>query len=168
MKLVDKQPDRTFGKFFGHPEGENRSKEYVLRMLKEFDLTPEYFEDLILSVSVSQRAYVTALQDPLRKAFTQRRWIDKPYYPESGYRADLGYKQDNRWIFLEIELSDIRRAVNAFYMSRVFRTGYMRLGILIAPESRTPENKLFYSSLTRRYAYLAPDYPLWVIGFSFP
>lgn len=168
MKLLDKQADGAFGKFFGHPEGESHSKQYVLRMLKEFDFTPKYFEDLILSVSVSQGRYVTALQDPLRRAFTQSGWIDRPNYPESRYQADLGYKQDDRWIFLEIELSDIRRAVNAFYMSRVFRTGYMRLGIFIAPESRAPENKPFYSSLTRRYAYLAPDYPLWVIGFEFP
>ena len=168
MKLVDKQADGTFGKFFGHPEGESRSKEYVLRMLKEFDLTPDYFEDLFLSLPVSQGEYVTALQDPLRRAFTKRGWRDKPYYHESSYQADLGYEQDNRWIFVEIELSDIRRAVNAFYMSRVFKTGYMRLGIFIAPESRAPENKPFYSSLTRRYTYLAPDYPLWVIGFEFP
>ena len=111
---------------------------------------------------------MTALQGPLRIAFTQRRWIDKPNYPESRYKADLGYKQDNRWIFVEIELSDIRRAVNAFYMSRVFRTGYMRLGIFIAPESYTPEPKYFYSPITKRYQYLAPDYPLWVIGFEFP
>ena len=168
MKLVDKQSDGTFGKFFGHPEGESRSKEYVLRMLREFDLTTDHFGDLILSVSVPQGQYVTALQDPLCRAFTQKGWTDKPYYPESGYRADLGYKRDNRWIFVEVELSDIRRAVNAFYMSRVFRTGYMRLGIFIAPESHTPESKLFYSSLTKRYTYLAPDYPLWVIGFEFP
>ena len=168
MKLVDKQEDGTFGKFFGHPEGESRSKEYVLRILKEFNLTPDYFEDLILSASVSRGEKVTALQDPLCRAFTQRRWNNMPYYPESNYRADFGYKQDNRWIFVEIELSDIRRAVNAYYMSRVFRTGYMRLGIFIAPESHAPENKPFYSSLTRRYAYLAPDYPLWVIGFEFP
>ena len=169
MKLVDKQADGIFGKFFGHPEGEDSSREYVLRMLKEFDLTPSYFEDLILSVSVSQGQYVTALQDPLSRAFTERGWYDKPSYPESNYQADLGYKRDNRWIFVEIELSDIRRAVNAFYMSRVFRTGYMRLGIFIAPESKAPErHKSFYSSLTKRYAYLAPDYPLWVIGFEFP
>ena len=168
MKLVDKQEDGTFGKFFGHPEGKSCSKEYVLRILKEFNLTPDYFEDLILSASVSQGEKVTALQDPLCRAFTQRGWNNMPYYPESNYRADFGYKQDNRWIFVEIELSDIRRAVNAYYMSRVFRTGYMRLGIFIAPESHTPENKSFYSSLTRRYAYLAPDYPLWVIGFEFP
>jgi hypothetical protein len=169
MKLVDKQEDGTFGKFFGHPGGESRSKEYVLRMLKEFNFTPEYFEDLILSGSVSQGEYVTALQDPLCRAFTQRGWNNKPYYPESNYQADFGYKQDNRWIFVEIELSDIRRAVNALYMSRVFRTGYMRLGIFIAPESHAPEkSKGFYSSLTKRYAYLAPDFPLWVIGFELP
>ena len=168
MKIIDKQADGSFGKYFGHPEGENRSKGYVLRMLKEFDLTPDYFEDLILSLSISQGGYVTALQSPLCKAFTEKGWIDKPSYPESRYQADLGYKKDNRWIFVEIELSDIRRAVNAFYMSRVFRTGYMRLGIFIAPESNVPEKKPFYSSLIRRYAYLAPDYPLWVIGFEFP
>ena len=133
MKLVNKHQDGAFGKFFGHPDGESRSKEYILRMLKEFNLTLDYFEDLILSASVSQGEYVTALQDPLHRAFTQRGWNDTPYYPESNYRADLGIKQDNRWIFVEIELSDIRRAVNAFYMSRVFRTGYMRLGIFIAP-----------------------------------
>lgn len=137
-------------------------------MLKEFNLTSSYFEDLILSVSIPRGNYVTALQNPLHKAFTQKGWINKPNYPESRYQADFGFKQDNRWIFVEIELSDIRRAVNAFYMSRVFRTGYMRLGIFIAPESYSPENKLFYSSLTKRFAYLAPDYPLWVIGFEFP
>jgi len=168
MKVVDKQADGTFGKFFGHPEGESRSKEYVLRMLREFDLTTDYFQSLLFSILVPQRENVTALQDPLCKAFTQKGWIDKPPYPESVYKADLGYKQDNRWIFVEIELSDIRRAVNAFYMSRVFRTGYMRLGIFIAPESHTPETKRFYSSLIKRYRYLAPDYPLWVIGFQFP
>ncbi len=137
-------------------------------MLQEFDFTPDDFEDVILSVSVPEGEKVTALQDPLRGAFNQRGWIDKPKYPESKYEADFGYERDNRWIFVEIELSDIRRAVNAFYMSRVFRTGYMRLGIFIAPESHSPENKPFYSSLTKRYAYLAPDYPLWVIGFEFP
>ena len=168
MKVVDKQADGTFGKYFGHPEGEKRSKEYVLRILKEFNFTPDYFENLILSVTVSQGEYVTTLQGPLSRAFTSKGWIDKPNYPESRYQADLGYREDNRWIFVEIELSDIRRAVNAFYMSRVFRTGYMRLGIFIAPESDTPENKLFYSSLTKRYAYLAPEYPLWVIGFEYP
>lgn len=168
MKLVDKQTDGAFGKFFGHPEGESQSKRYVIRILKEFGLTFDYFENLILSVSVSPREYVTALQEPLHTAFTQKWWSRQPNYPESAYKADLGYRKDNRWIFAEIELSDIRRAVNAFYMSRVFRTGYMRLGIFIAPESYAPENKRFYSSLTRRYAYLAPDYPLWVIGFEFP
>lgn len=81
MKLVDKQADDTFGKFFGHPEGESRSKEYVLRMLKEFDLTPGYFEDLILSVSVPQGGYVTALQDPLRRAFTKRGWFKSQIIP---------------------------------------------------------------------------------------
>lgn len=168
MKLIDKQTDGTFGKFFGHPKGQAHSKKYVLRVLKEFDLIPGYFEELILSVSGPQGALVTVLQGPLRTAFTKRGWIDKPHYPESRYQADFGYRQDDRWIFVEIELSDIRRAVNAFYMSRVFRTGYMRLGILIAPESNAPERKTFYSSLIGRYEYLAPDYPLWVIGFEFP
>jgi hypothetical protein len=166
MELLDKQPDGAFGTFFGHPEGGKKSKEYVLRMLKEFEFTFKYFEDLILSVSVPQGGYVTALQEPIYTVFTKNGWVGKPAYPESNYEADLGYRKDNRWIFVEVELSDIRRAVNAFYMSRVFRTGYMRLGIFIAPESQSPENKRFYSSLKTRYAYLAPDYPLWVIGFK--
>lgn len=119
MKLLDKQADGAFGKFFGHPEGEIHSKQYVLRMLKEFDLTPDYFEDLILSVPITQGKYVTALQKPLLDAFTNRNWFGHPRYPESDYQADIGYKKDERWIFIEIELSDIRRAVNAFYMSRV-------------------------------------------------
>lgn len=132
MELVDKQVDGAFGKFFGHPDGESQSKRYVLRLLKEFGLTFDYFKDLILSVPVPTRQYVTALQEPLLKAFTEKGWISKPKYPESVYEADFGYRQDKRWIFVEVELSDIRRAVNAFYMARVFRTGYMRLGIFIA------------------------------------
>ncbi len=120
MKLADKQEDGTFGKFFGHPESERQSKRYVLRILKEFGFTPDYFEKLILSVPVSQGEYVTALQAPLHKAFTDQGWISGPNYPESVYKADFGYRQDNRWIFVEIELSDIRRAVNAFYNGKGF------------------------------------------------
>lgn len=69
---------------------------------------------------------------------------------------------------MEVELSDIRRNTNAFYMSRVFRTGYMRLGIYIIPESNFPERKNFYSRIIKMYNYLTPDYPLWVIGFDYP
>jgi len=165
---LDKKSDGSFGRFFGHPDGENQSKRYVTRILKEFDLTFDYFSDLVLSVQIPTGKYVTSLQEPLAEAFVERKWSRNPVYPESNYQADFGYKQDNRWVFVEVELSDIRRAVNAFYMARVFRTGYMRLGIFIAPESSTPENKRFYSSLVKRYAYLSPDYPLWVIGFKFP
>lgn len=165
---MDKQSDGSFGKFFGHPDGESQSKRYVMRMLKEFNLTFDYFSDLILFVQLPIGKYVTSLQEPLADTFVKRGWSRNPNYPESAYQADFGYKQDNRWIFVEVELSDIRRAVNAFYMARVFRTGYMRLGIFIAPESSTPESKKFYSSLVTRYAYLSPDYPLWVIGFKFP
>jgi hypothetical protein len=169
MNLVDRQPDGAFGAFFGHPDGEHKSKEYVIRILKEFEFNFEYFEKLILTTQSPLGEYVTSLQEPLSRSFIDKGWEPQPRYPESpGYQADLGYKQSSRWIFIEIELSDIRRAVNAFYMSRVFRTGFMRLGILIAPESSRPENKRFYSSLKTRYTYLAPDYPLWVIGFEFP
>ena len=168
MKLIDKQSDGSFGKFFGHPEGETHSKKYVTRMLEEFGFTFDYFENLILSTSVQKFEYVTALQHQFFKAFKQKGWKDQPSYPESKYKADYGFEQDGRWIFVEVELSDIRRAVNAFYMSRVFKTGYMRLGIFIIPESKSPENKPFYSSIIKRYKYLSPDYPLWIIGFGYP
>jgi hypothetical protein len=139
-------------------------------MLEEFGLDFDYFRKLILSVQVNPIEPVTALQSRFREALLslQDRWRDKPSYPESSYEADFGLEKSGRWIFLEIELSDIRRAMNAIYMSRVFRTGYMRLRIFMAPESSKPEQKLFYSSLVRRYEYLAPEFPLWVIGFTYP
>lgn len=168
MKLCDKSPMGVFGKYYGHPDGQQKSQEMILRILKEFRQSPNDIEEILLSVSIDPSKHVASLQEPIKKAFISKGWVDKPNYPESRYQADFGLNQDGRWLFVEIELSDIRRAVNAFYMSRVFRTGYMRLGIFITPESTKPEKKFFYSSITRRYDYIAPDYPLWVIGFKYP
>ncbi len=161
--------DGSFGSFYGHPEGALKSKTFIKRMLKEFKLNFIFFKNLLLSIPINSNKKVTSLQRPLKMKFIEMGWKSQPKYPESHYRADFGLEKNDRWIFVEVELSDIRRAVNAFYMSRVFRTGYMRLGILIAPESTSPEpKKQFYSSLKQRYNYLTPDYPLWVIGLNYP
>jgi len=140
---------------------------------------------------------ITDYNTIFKKEFKKRNWIDQPPYPESGhnkklynkrpYNADFGWvekgkcyekeegrwghegrwKDIGRWIFVEVELSDIRRDVKTFYMLRVFRTGYMRLGVLIVPEIHTTyENKPFYTSSIKRYTYIAPEFPLWVIGFD--
>ncbi len=160
--------DGSFGKFYGHPDGEEKSKELIIRILKEFRIDMDFFKVLLLSFEINPSEKVTSLQDPLYIKFIDAGWKAQVIYPESDYIADYAKRIDNRYIFVEVELSDIRRNVNAFYMSRVFRTGYMRLGIYIIPESSTPETKKFFSRLTKMYDYLAPNYPLWVIGFEYP
>ena len=127
-----------------------------------------FFKEVLLSVEVNPSENVTTLQDPIKLKFLDNGWKDQVNYPESEYKADFAKEIDNRFIFVEVELSDIRRNVNLFYMSRVFRTGYMRLGIYIIPESTYPERKNFYSRSIKMYNYLSPDYPLWVIGFEYP
>jgi len=168
MHLLDTQSDGSFGKFFGHPKGEAKSKEFVIRMLAEFNFDFSTFRNILAPIPIPADGKVTALQEPIKEAFVDKGWNPFPKYPESNYTADLRFNIGERYIFVEVELSDVRRAVNAFFMSRVFRTGFMRLGIFITPESNRPEPKLFYSSLVRRYDYLAPEYPLWVMGFSYP
>jgi hypothetical protein len=168
MELLDSKSDGTFGSCFGHPEGNAKSKLMVERLLAEFQQDFESLRQIILSVQVNPLEKLTKIKPQLDRAFYEAGWNREPYYPESNYRADYGLEVEKRWIFVEAELSDDRRTVNAFFMSRVFRTGYMRLGILLAPESTSPESKRFYSSFLRRYAYLSPDYPLWIVGFSYP
>lgn len=168
MNLMDLNADGSFGKFYGHPDGLEKSKEMVIRILKEFDLDFNYFKEILNSIPIKPGDRITVLQDFFKDEFLKRGWESQTNYPESDYKADYALQDKNRYIFVEIELSDIRRNVNAFYMSRVFRTGYMRLGIYIIPESTNPENKVFSSRLIKMYNYLAPDYPLWVIGFTFP
>ena len=166
MKLIDKRGDGSFGKYYGHPKGEQESKKMVARLLREFELEFQDVENIIQSVQIPDGiTHITQLQKPFQTAFLAHGWKNQPQYPESNYTADFGFNTNGRWIFVEIELSDIRRAVNAFFMDRVFRTGYMRLGIFITPQTFI-ENKHFYSQLTKRYDYIAPDYPLWVIGFE--
>ncbi len=166
MELIDKKEDGSFGRYYGHPAGFNESKRMIARLLGEFDLEFQDIENIIQSVQMPENiTHITQLQKPFQRAFLHHGWKDQPEYPESNYKADFGFNSDGRWIFVEIELSDIRRAVNAFFMDRVFRTGYMRLGIFITPQT-TIEKKHFYSQLTKRYDYIAPDYPLWVIGFE--
>jgi hypothetical protein len=169
LTLMDLNEDNSFGKFYGHPNGNEFSKEMVIRLLDEFNLSISYFNQLILDIPIPQNfTHLTNLQSCFQLQFRNSNWQEQPYYPESGYQADFGLKIDNRWIFAEVELSDIRRAVNAFFMDRVFRTGFMRLGIVIVPEDCKIENrnKNFYSQLTKRYNYISPNYPLWVIGFG--
>lgn len=168
MELVDEQPDGSFGTFYGHPNGADKSKELVKRILKEFDLDFQFFRNLLLSIPVDPNQYVTSLQDPIKQEFLAHGWKDEVNYPESDYTADYALQEEERYIFVEVELSDIRRDIKALYMSRVFRTAYMRVGIYIIPESGTPESKYFYSRLTKTYDYLTPEYPLWVIGFTYP
>ena len=167
MEIIDLNDDGSFGKFYGHPNGQEASKEMIVRLLNEFELNFNYVADLIQSVVIPNNINrITELQTPFQKVFQIRNWENQPCYPESNYRADYGINNNGRWIFVEIELSDIRRAVNAFFMDRVFRTAHMRLGIFLTPEHNRLENKRFYSQLTRRYDFIAPDYPLWVIGFD--
>ena len=131
LKLIDRNQDGSFGSFYGHPEGNEASKEMVCRLLSEFDLNIKFFENLVLSINLpSNITHITNFQGSFKEKFSNHSWIDQPYYPESKYQADYGLRVDDRWIFVEIELSDIRRAVNAFFMGRVFRTGFMRLGIV--------------------------------------
>ena len=166
MILIDQKSDRSFGKYYGHPDGFDSSKEMVARLLNEFDLKFQDVANIIHDVKIpTNLTHITKLQKPFQTAFINCKWKNQPSYPESNYKADFGLNDNDRWIFVEIELSDIRRAVNAFFMDRVFRTAYMRLGIFITPQTII-ENKHFYSQLTKRYDYIAPDYPLWVIGFE--
>ena len=166
MILIDWENDGSFGRYYGHPDGFDSSKLMIARLLNEYNLNFSNIRDIIQSVNIPYNlTHITQLQKSFKKAFLDNKWINQPEYPESNYKADFGLKSNNQWIFVEIELSDIRRAVNAFFMDRVFRTAYMRLGIFITPQTRI-ENKHFYSQLTKRYDYIAPDYPLWVIGFE--
>jgi len=166
MILIDQKNDGSFGKYYRHPGGFESSKKMVARLLNEFDLKFDDVANIIYDVKVPANiTHITELQNPFQISFKRFQWDDKPNYPESNYKADFGLNKNNRWIFVEIELSDIRRAVNAFFMDRVFRTAYMRLGIFITPQTLV-ENKHFYSQITKRYDYIAPDYPLWVIGFE--
>lgn len=170
MQLLDEQDTGAFGAFFGHPNGGGASRSMVERILKEFSLDYNHFREVLLAIEVKPSEYVTKIKPRMDGKFLERGWSYEPYYPESaGYQADYGREIKGRHIYVEVELSDVRRAVNAMFMSRVFRAGYMRLGIYIAPESTSPEkNKNFYSALKTRYDYIAPEYPLWLIGFSYP
>ncbi len=174
MDLMDKQDTGTgaeaFGSFFGHPEGQEESRKMVERLLKEFSLDYSHFSDILLSIPVKPNKYLTKIKPDLTKNFLLNGWSEEPKYEDSDkYKADFGREIEGRHIYVEVELSDVRRAVNAMFMARVFRVGYMRLGIYIAPESTTPEKgKNFYSMLKSRYKYIAPEYPLWLIGFSYP
>ena len=170
MDLLDEQDGGAFGSFFGHPNGFDASRSMVERILEEFSLDYDHFREILLSIPVNPNKYLTKIKPDLKRNFLDHGWLYEPYYLESsGYKADFGRKIGDRYIYIEVELSDARRAVNTMFMSRVFRAGYMRLGIYIAPESTKPEKgKTFYSMLKKRYAYIAPDYPLWLIGFSYP
>jgi len=168
MNLLNINSDGSFGKFYGHPHGEEKSKDLIKRILNEFGINTDFFKELLLSLEINPSEKVTSLQEPIKHKFIGTGWKAEVNYPESDYKADYAKKIENRDIFVEVELSDIRRNVNAFYMSRVFQTGYMRLGIYIVPESSIPEVKNFYSRIVKMYDYLAPNYPLWVIGFRYP
>ena len=172
MNLLDLRPNGSFGTFLGHPDGAEASEGLVSRMLAEFNLDFTYFHRVLSPIPTNLGGYVTNLQNPIRQAFLNsgHGWSQNSYYPESRYKPDLGFNIGDRWVFIEVELSDGRRAVNAMYMSRAFRTGYMRLGIYITFEANAnaPRMDRFYSSLLRRYKYMSPDFPLWLIGFSYP
>ena len=170
MYLMDEKSEGSFGSFFGHPNGFEPSRLMVERILKEFSLDYNHFREILMSIPVNSNKYLTKIKPYLKRNFLDRGWLYEPPYLEScGYKADFGRKMGERYIYIEVELSDARRAVNAMFMSRVFRAGYMRLGIYIAPESNRPEmGKNFYSMMKTRYAYIAPDYPLWLIGFGYP
>ena len=153
MKLLDEQDSGAFGAFFGHPNGFDKSQAMVERILSEFSLNYEHFRKIVLSVPVDPKTYLTKIKPDLTQNLVKSGWQAEPYYPESPrYQTDIGRHIDNRYIFVEVKLSDARRAVNTSFMSRVFRAGYMRLGIYIALESTSPEKgKNFYSMLKTRY-----------------
>ena len=170
MDLIDEKDGGSFGAFFGHPIGFEPSRLMIERILKEFSLDYNHFREILMSIPVHPSKYLTQIKPYLKQNFLDRGWLYEPTYLESsGYKADFGRKMGDRYIYIEVELSDVRRAVNAMFMSRIFRAGYLRLGIYIAPESNRPEKgKNFYSMMKTRYAYISPEYPLWLIGFSYP
>jgi hypothetical protein len=171
MNLVNSQPDGSFGMFFGHPQRGDKSKQMVERLLDEFGFDFAKIKSILNPIVTNNGGKVTTLQEPIKLAFTNSKpaWKSQPYYPESKYKADVGFNLGNRWIMVEVELSDIRRGVSFNYMSTIFVTGYMRLGIIIVPESISPEkHKTFYSKLVTRCNFHSPNFPLWVIGFEYP
>ncbi len=164
IKLMDLQEDGSFGKFFGHPNAiENDSKEMIGRLLKEFKLKFSDIKKLLEKVEKTND--IKTLQSLIKTEFSKRNWISEKIYPESNYKADFGKGKENedRWILVEVELSDPSRCKELFYMERVFRTGFMNLGVLISPKR---EHCNFYNSVVARYSYNRPNFPLWIIGID--
>ena len=168
LTLKDLQTDGSFGKFYGHPNGQDDSKGMVVRLLDEFGQSFAGIQALLTAaqIPVGLRT-VPGVQTPIGTQFVDANWLSRPNYPESGYQADFGLEQQSRWLLVEIELSDHRRSVNSSFMRRAFLTAHLRLGIYILPEHTRLENKRFYHHVTERYNFHSPDYPLWVIGFDF-
>lgn len=145
----------------------------VYRILHEFGLSWKDVAVPLERVQSSAGSYVTKLNERFKEELRKEGWlvsgdVPRALYPESRYEPDFARKSGERYIFGEIELSDPRRAVNAHFMDRCFRAGYLRLGIYIAPEGTSPEKKLFYSNLKKRYDFVTPTFPFWLIGFRFP
>jgi len=161
MELLNLIDENQFGWYYGsitHIQEDSRI--LVNRLLVEFNLSQGHIYRILHPIICQDFARYTSYTPLIESAFGDHNWqySPHPHYPNSNYSSDASYHlDDNRKIFLEIEMSDPSRISKILIMERTFRDCYMRLGIYIFPESIS-------DSAINRFNYIQPNFPLWVIG----
>jgi hypothetical protein len=147
MQLLELRNQNDFGYYFGASTNRRSDSQILItRILAEYHLTQQDFYNILTPLNCAQFNRYTQYTTIIENSLFNLGWLNHPYYFGSRYQADAGLANNpNRYLYLEIQMTDETRISKVMIMERSFHDCYLRLGIYIFPNtfySRVELNRL--------------------------